>query len=278
VPFNTQSEWQSFYTAAYNASNPGTPYKVPGVVLSHCSRPMTQPVTLTPSAACLNPDPASATAQEPNYYPYTTNDAVQWTTSASFNCYPDGASNPSTKWVQTVTQVYGGLNGDVLQPDGKTWAINSNPNASWEILSTNYSGGGDSPVNGACSGAAKACNAGTLVDTSVSVSSDGKTVTWTCAGSSGGTDTSCSAVVVPSPPESCVLMWQFEDGDMMAVGSPSCLDSPPVSLDAGICTVSAEVACPIDECEDPSLGYNIITADYLAVWSCPPGLSPPSSY
>jgi hypothetical protein len=218
VPFNSEPEWTSFYNAALNNN-------IPGVTVTPCSRAMTQPVTLTPSADCLNPVPASATAQETNYYKWTVDGALQsdgvttaagvvWAPSAPFKCYPN-PSDPSTMFVQTVTQYYGARNTDVLQSDHKTM-LNSDKtgNRSWVLLNTTYSGG-SSPVNGACSSAdgfqqATACPSGSLANLQWHFSKnwgcDGGTLgvfgsyTWDCDGSNGGTNASCGSGMMPICP------------------------------------------------------------------------------
>jgi N-acetylneuraminic acid mutarotase len=171
VPFKSDIEWLAFIG--------GSPSDLSLVT---CARPAT--MSIVPSADCSTPSPAS----EPVGLPYART-GTTLSRSATFACVPSEDGCPG--WTQTVEVTYTALNSDIVNPSwlaGTPTYLGSPPDP--ELCSMD---GACGPAHGAAVPSAPSSGLCDTGDASA-VSGSGPWA-WTCAGTNGGSDASCTAPI-----------------------------------------------------------------------------------
>ena len=204
VPFKGHKEWQNFVAAAGSTS-------LPYISLSTCSVPWLPP---TPNADTQAGDPqycgSPGLLSPPPPLPYApTNASLQQSTAAQYNCT---CADGTTQWKQAATVTYSAGDSDNNAPQGG-WSQTTPNNCTGSLINNVcYTGavpqgcsGGDGqcgPANGVASqnppsGNSNLCTSGTPS----AVTQNGSNWVWTCDGSGGGTNASCSAPLAVCPAE-----------------------------------------------------------------------------
>ncbi|MHB1769624.1 MAG: hypothetical protein ACYCPH_00900 [Minisyncoccota bacterium] len=137
------------------------------------------------SVCAANPPTASLTAS-PNPVAYNGRSTLTWSSTNATSCSAGGP------WSNSGTLSGSGLTNPLTTATTFTFQC-TGPGGTSPLQSVTVNVGA-APVNGACASTHYSCTAGTSTN-----NVDGSTAyTWTCAGSGGGTDASCSEAKLPT--------------------------------------------------------------------------------